>query len=562
MLKLGYKSDILNINMDSLRKKPLQTPSLRKNLSIDIQRQKIQKKRPDQIKPQIPKNKKESPDIFSKKKEGRKISGRFLNIFKKITLFSIFLILFSILISGGYLVYKLNIFSEKISTGTASAQKTPIFETLSDLSRLASEERTSLKGEEKQRINILLLGMAGKGKPGGELTDTIMIASIDTQNNKVALLSLPRDLYATVPELDYSAKINSLYKYGLSNDKDIEPLKKTIEAITDLSINYYLIVNFSGFEEFIDDIGGINVNVERDIYDPAYPGPNYSYETFELKKGFHTLDGATALKYARERHDDPEGDFGRAKRQQQVIQSAKNKIFSTKTMLNPFAVSKMLYTLGDNIQTDITLEEMDSFIKLTKNLDTQNINNAVVDAWKEDSLLKVSHIFYENSRAFILVPSIGNYSEIQDLAKNIFDLKIIEKRKIEIKNENPSIALIDKTGNYSTYSKLEKMLKRKLAFENTKKLNLDTEFSSDKTTIFDLSGNRKPFSLDELIKKIPATLNQENSALSIGLKEDTAKYDIVVILGKDLNEIYRYDEDSIEDLQKSEANQEIPMMKN
>lgn len=546
--------------MDSLRKRtPLASPPRKPASTVQSTQYKSQNSN-QKIIEKKEKPKSISPDLFLEKKQKNKSPKLFLKIAKKILVFLFFAIILVGLVGGGFFIYKLNILSKKINTTESSSAKTPIFETISDISKIATQERASLNGESEGRINILLLGMAGKGKPGEELTDTIMIASIDTQSNKVALLSLPRDLYASVPNIKYSAKINSLYKYGLSNDQGIEPLKETVQEITGLSINYHLIVNFSGFEKFIDDIGGINVDVQRDIYDAAYPGPNYSYEIFELKKGFHTLDGATALKYARERHDDPEGDFGRAKRQQQVIQSAKNKIFSTQTLFNPFAVSKMIDTLGDNIKTDINLEEIDSFIKLTKNLDTQNINNAVVDAWKEDSLLKVSHIFYENSRAFILVPSVGNYSEIQDLAKNIFDMKILEKRKLEIKNENPSIALIDRTGEYSNFSKIEKMLKRKMAFENIEKINIETDFSSEKTTIFDLSSNKKPFSLDELIKKIPASLGQEKSALSIKMGEDIIKYDFVIILGEDLNEIYHYEEDTIEDLQKAEANEEVGRM--
>ena len=499
--------------------------------------------------------------IFPKNSSSPSRNSKPKNIFKKIKnifLFLIFIILTVALTGGTFFIFKLNNLSQKISIENSTSTKTPILETISDISKIAVETRNTLRGEETGRVNILLLGMAGKGKPGGELTDTIMIASLDIQNNKVALLSLPRDLYASVPDSRYSAKINSLYKYGLNNDQGIEPLKKTLEKITDLKIDYYLILNFSGFEKFIDDIDGINVQVERDIYDPTYPGPNYSYETFELKKGFHTLDGATALKYARERHADPEGDFGRAKRQQQVLQSAKNKVFSTKTLLNPFAVSKMMDTLGDNLKTDLSLEEIDSLIKLSKNLDTQNINNAVIDAWKEDSLLKVSHIFYENSRAFILVPRAGNYSEIQDLAKNIFDLKILEKRKTAIREEDAEIALIDLTGRYETYSEIEKLLKKRLGFENIQKIKKISEENKSQTILFDLSG-QKPFSVDELIKKIPARINSENQAIvsALNKEENKIEYDIIIILGEDLNEIYHYQEDSMEDLKQAEADEEM-----
>ena len=548
--------------MDSLRKKVITKnipirPNSQKN-TLPALPEKPMRPQDKLTSPSTYRGKNVSKNLFVKKNHKRnKVEFSLFKLIKKLLLLTFSLSLIVLLFVGIFFVYKINILNKEINTNGNSAQEIPILKTLADISSLTSDERIPLKGENSERINILLLGIAGKGKPGGDLTDTIMIASIDTKNKKIALLSLPRDLYASVPDASYSAKINSLYKYGLNNRQDVAPLKKTIESITNLSLNYYLIVNFAGFEKFIDDIGGINVEVQRDIYDPAYPGPNYSYETFELKKGFHKLDGATALKYARERHNDPEGDFGRAKRQQQVIQAAKNKVFSTKTFLNPFTISKLLDTLGENIKTDITLDEINSFIKLTKNLDTQNINNAVVDAWKEDSLLKVSHIFYENTRAFILVPRIGNYAEIQDLAKNIFDLKIIEKRKEEIKNENPSIAIIDNTGDYSTYVKVEKLLKKNLKFENIEKLHLTTDFSSATTNIFDLSSGEKPFSLDELIKKIPSTLNNDISSLAIELKEDILKYDILIILSEDLNNIYHYDEDSIEDLQKSEANQEV-----
>ena len=539
--------------MDGLRKKPRPqnyNPTARPNV-IQLKNKNFNPQ-PSAAKPAKPNSaNSKQKEIFSPAPKRKK---RF-NL-KKIIFFIFSILLILIFSIGGFFIYKLNLFSQKINSENHSSQKTSLTETISDLSKLASDERATLKGEENNRINILLLGMAGKGKAGGELTDTIMIASIDTQNNKVALLSLPRDLYVTVPEENYSAKINSLYKYGASREEGIEPLEKTIEKITDLKINYYLIVNFSGFEKFIDDIGGINIEVQRDIYDAAYPGPNYSYEVFEIKKGFHKMDGATALKYARERHDDPEGDFGRAKRQQQVIQAAKNKIFSTQTFLNPFAVGKMIDTLGDNIRTDITMEEIDSFIKLTKNLDTQNINNAVVDAWKPDSLLKVSHIFYESTRAFILVPRVGNYSEIQELAENIFDLKILKKRKEEIQKENAVIGIVDLTSDYQTYLKIEKMLKNRLGFKNIQKLRLSADLDFDKTALFDLSSGKDPFSIDELSKKIPASI-QQDSTISDKVNLGESRCDIILVLAKDLNDIYHYEEDSIEDLQNSEANEEI-----
>lgn len=322
-----------------------------------------------------------------------------------------------------------------------------------------------------------------------------------------------------------------------------------------LKINYFLVMDFEGFEKIIDDMGGINILVERDIYDSRYPGPNYSYETFEIKKGVHKIDGETALKYVRERHDDPEGDFGRAKRQQQVIQAAKNKFFSLETLFNPLALNNILNALEKNIKTNIGLNEIESFISLSHQFDTQNVTNVVADAWKKDSLLKVSHVSLGNNRAFILVPRVGNYSEIQELAQNVFDLDAIKKRQSEIEKESASILIVNQSEDKNLGSKIRDLFQEKLNFKNVRLDNTDY-LSRGQTLVFDRTNREKIFTLDEIIKKLPATLPQDKSAI-INLETDA---DLVVLLGKDLEKTYSFEEDSIEDLNNasdSQADMEI-----
>jgi LCP family protein required for cell wall assembly len=358
-----------------------------------------------------------------------------------------------------------------------------------------------------------------------------------------------------IPETSYYTRINSVYQYGLSNNTGVEPIKKTVEEITGLKINYFLVMDFEGFEKIIDDMGGVNILVERDIYDPRYPGPNYSYETFEIKKGVHKMDGATTLKYVRERHDDPEGDFGRAKRQQQVIQAAKNKFFSLETLFNPLALNNILNALEKNIKTNIGLDEAESLISLSHKFDTQNVVNVVADAWKKDSLLKVSHVSLGNSRAFILVPRVGNYSEIQDLAQNIFDLDTIKKRQSEIEKEGASILIVNQSEDRNLGLKIKNLFQDKLNFKNVK-LENDAGSYRDETLVFDNTGKNKIFTLDEIIKKLPARLSNDNNDI-IDIKEDS---DFVVFLGKDLEKTYSFEEDSIEDLNNasdSQADMEI-----
>ncbi|HPN96514.1 MAG TPA: LCP family protein [Candidatus Moranbacteria bacterium] len=468
----------------------------------------------------------------------------------KIILWIIALLLLAAVSYGSFFIYKTYSLGNKITF--VPKEENGLWSTLKSFS---SNDANNLRGAEKGRINILMLGIAGKGKPGQNLTDTIMIASINPKTNQVALLSIPRDLHTEIPNSNISMKINSVYQFALNNSNHQEKeaseiVKKTISSITDLPLDYYVIMNFDGFVKVIDAIGGVNITSERDIYDPRYPGPNYSYETFELKKGFHHLDGATALKYARERHNDPEGDFGRAKRQQQILQATKNKVFSAGTAINLRAVNDIFNALGDNIRTDIPPEDLESFFNLARKADTNNINNVVIDAWNKESLLKVSHIFYQDKRAFILVPRVGNWSEVQETAQEIFDLNKIKRRKEEIAKEKANVAVINKSGYSLLASRIKNLLSDNFNYKNVIALNDSSSVLEEKTIVYDLTSGTKPFTLDELIIKLP-------SYASYSLPEEYKKTvqntspDIVIVLGKDIVEKYNKEEDSIEDYRNS-----------
>ena len=491
-------------------------------------------------------------ELFISPQEAGKISGKYEQKFqrrekiKRIWLSLLGILLFLTIAYLGYFGWKTISVAKKMQ----SAEPTNLAQNVRALALpLKPADFNSLRGAGLGRINILLLGAAGEKNAGRDLTDTVMVMSIDVKNKKVALLSLPRDLYVNIPDTQTFTKINSVYKIGLAQDLGAGPIKKTVEKITNLSINYYLIVNFDGFVKIIDDIGGINIISERDFLDTRYPGPNYSYETFSLSKGFHTLDGATALKYVRERHSDPEGDFGRAKRQQQVIQAVKSKLFSMETFFNVGKLNDILNTLGDNIKTDIPLEDLGSFIALSKQVDTQNINNVVVDAWKPDSLLKVSHVAVGEVMAFILVPRVGNFSEIQDLAQSIFDQSELKKRREAILAEDTNITIFNQSGNRQLVNKIKTMLTENLGLKNVQ-ISSDPKLGTiEKTVAQDNANGAKLFTLDELLKKLPATLATEQYA------DENSKADLVIILGQDLLENYKFETDSIEDYNKAQDSQ-------
>ncbi len=473
---------------------------------------------------------------------------------KKLALWLFLFLIIAGSIYGSFLTYKIYSVGKKINIENASP---PSF--LQTAKSLTSASSFDLKGYEDGRINILLLGIGGKGHPGQNLTDTIMLVSLNTKTNQVALYSIPRDMYVEIPGWNFSAKINTVYQAGLNSGKnDSAPgadlIVKTIEELTAQKINYYAILNFGGFEKIIDTIGGINIVNERDISDPSYPGPNYSYAPFKLEKGFHHLDGATALKYARERHNDPEGDFGRAKRQQQVLQSAKNKIFSAGIFFNPIAINNLFDALGDNIITNVTPAEIVSFLELARKMDTQNINNVVLDAWNKDSLLKIVHINGNNSQFSALVPRVGNLSEIQELAQNVFDLNVLKRRRAEIEKEDASITLINASGDYKILNALKKLLSVNLNYKNVAVAGIGN-FVADKTMAYDLKNGAKPFTLDELATRLPAVVSY-SVAPEIQKLAGNQKTDMILVIGKDLVERYNMEEGTIQDLNSERDNQD------
>lgn len=406
--------------------------------------------------------------------------------------------------------------------------------------------------EQYDRVNILLLGKASEDYPGTDLTDTIMIASIDTIDKKIALFSLPRDLYVNIPDTDYYTRINSVYQYGLTNKEGIEPLKETIEDITGQEIHFYIIADFDGFTDIVDSLGGINVDVLRDINDTRYPGPNRSYQTFELEKGLQNMDGETALKYVRYRHGDPEGDFGRAKRQQQVLQALKNRAFSLKTIFNPFAMNALLNSLGDHIRTDISAADMTQFVTLIKKLDTQNIATVVVDAWKPDSLLRVMHVQHGPIRAFGLVPRTGSYTEIRDLAENVFDADKIKQRKEKVITENAKIIIVDRSATPGLAFKVQKLLTKDLGLTNVAMKKTELSGIEEETVVVDYSNGNTSFTIDEIIRQLEVKREDRN----IYADSITEEADVIIVVGRDLADQLLYEEATINELNDAAIDQQ------
>ena len=167
------------------------------------------------------------------------------------------------------------------------------------------------------KISVLVLG-ADKAQGGKSRTDSIMIVQYDYVHKKMKMMSVMRDIYADIPGYD-KYKINAAYSLG-----GPELLRKSLNKNLGINPEYYAVVDFTGFEKMIDELqpNGVPIDVEKDMSENI---------GVSLKKGHHKLNGKELLGYARFRHD-PEGDFGRVRRQQQVMQTLKQELVNFNTV--------------------------------------------------------------------------------------------------------------------------------------------------------------------------------------------------------------------------------------
>lgn len=206
-------------------------------------------------------------------------------------------------------------------------------------------------------INILLLGTDDRpDEQGPPRTDTIILLTLDPQTNTAGMLSLPRDLWVPMPGFDFNAKINTAYGLGetRTNGGGAQLVMDTVSQLIGRPIDYYVRVNFQGFVQTIDLIGGIDVMVQKTIHDEEYPTADYGVETFHLEAGQQHLDGVTALKFARTRHGDD--DYGRARRQQEVIRAVADKVLRADMIAALLPKAWMLVsTMRSSIDTNIPM---------------------------------------------------------------------------------------------------------------------------------------------------------------------------------------------------------------
>lgn len=391
---------------------------------------------------------------YLRNEENNKVKN--IKFYKKTWFKVIGIFILLLIIAGGALAWKTGVVLNKITKGGI----------LGSLVRSIPGIKNDLKGEAEGRVNVLLLGMRGENLPGGGLlSDTIIIASVKPKDNKVSMISIPRDLYVTVPGSDEKRKINAVHALGEMDGKGqgLENMKTIVSEVTGLPINYAVSLNFTGFKQLVDAIGGIEITLDKPFDEPiqfnephvcdseTYTVPTGKYDVkktkvyvpgtqivkrerivkmyplctnpnlecggeFRLSAGKQTLDGNQALCFARSRVTS--SDFERAKRQQIILQLIKEKLLSAGTLADFGKLNGILDSLGDNARSDMQAWEIKRIYELYSGMQNPQVYQRVLENSEEGFLYYPG----ESAAGYILLPIGDNYSRIQEMAKNIFDI--------------------------------------------------------------------------------------------------------------------------------------------
>jgi LCP family protein required for cell wall assembly len=236
---------------------------------------------------------------------------------------------------------------------------------------VGSDSREGLTREEQRRLRTGSTKVAA-----GKRSDTILLVHISKNRDRASIISIPRDSYALIPSWTDSSgnvrsetysKINSAFAWG-----DAPLLIKTFESMSNVRIDHYIEVDFTGFVRIVDALGGVEICTPRAISD--------SKSHLSLDAGRHQLDGIDSLKYVRARSFDGTADLGRMKRQQQFVSTILREVTSAGVLLNPLKMTKLLNSAFDSVITDEGLDRNDLLTlgKQLRNLSAKNVTTLTI----------------------------------------------------------------------------------------------------------------------------------------------------------------------------------------
>lgn len=375
------------------------------------------------------------------------------------------------------------------------------------------------------RVNVLVAGNSADdlGHNGGELTDSIMLLSLNTKNNTALMLSIPRDLWVSQPDGGSHSKINAVYP-----NSDMSGLATTVEDVTGLNVHYNALVNYTAFKDLVDAVGGINITIKSDnpkgIYDSSL---DYTSRTCcaiaKYPNGSVDLNGKQALNLARARGEGygsygfPSADYTRTQHQRQMLLAIKTKAVQPSVIANPLKISSLVDAVGKNVKTDLQIGELQSLFYYLKKVDNAKIDSYNIDTLKGGSTHLLTGDTIAGQSVQIPAAGIDDFTDIQMNLKKIFSAGPLVK-------ENAGIVILNATDAIG----LAKQQKNKLFDQGANVLLVgDANANQPKTTIIDNSQGQKPNTLAYLKKTYNATVVTDANL--------TANYpaaDFILLLGE------------------------------
>jgi LCP family protein required for cell wall assembly len=227
------------------------------------------------------------------------------------------------------------------------------------------------------RVNILLLGLdlRPNDQADGARSDTMIVVSIDQSNKAASMLSIPRDLWLDIPGHGAN-RINTSYFFGEQDRPGGGPplAKTTVSKLLGIPIDYFAQVDFNGFRQIVDAIGGVVIDVKKPLVDNEYPTEDFGIKRIYIPAGVQQMDGKTALEYARSRHSD--SDLGRNQRQQAVLLAVREQGVNLGAITN----TQLQSALQGAIKTDLQIGEILGLAQSATGMNKDNIRSYAIDA--------------------------------------------------------------------------------------------------------------------------------------------------------------------------------------
>ncbi len=350
----------------------------------------------------------------------------------------------------------------------------------------------------RERFNVLVLGIDTRADANAttQNTDTVMVLSLDPINRTAAMLSIPRDTVVPIPGRG-DDKVNAVFAYG-----GAELSRRAIAGFLDIPVHGYVLVDFDGFRRIVDAAGGIAIDVAAPVRDEGFPTEDYGVTRVHIRAGPQLMDGDTALRYARSRHDS--NDFSRAERQQRVVAALKRRVSESAMLLRMPALAGQV---GDAVRTDLDPASALPLGRLAASVPARDMETATLLPATSGAGGQLRE--FAGAGGYYLVPVRAAVARL--VAELFYDPRVrAEAPRVEIRSRDTRAALVEDLA--------ESLSKRRYQVVRTSAL------AEQRRSVVQLRNRDKRYSAEQLARAIDSPLVEGGV---------TADADIVVLIGDD-----------------------------